>query len=201
MYDRVGNVSKANQWRKVASDRKAALKNVFFDPYTSSWRDVDIDDTSSASNFYPSTLTPIWARAQHQSPEETLNIYKRLWPKIIFPGGMPTSLINSKQQWDFPNAWAPLQQFVIDGLDSLNLPEATQMADQLANVWFTTNYCAWLQSLPDGGLFFEKYDVTKVGSAGGGGEYKVQAGFGWTNGVLLKLLATRGSRLEIGPCH
>ena len=33
----------------------------------------------------------------------------------------------------------------------------------------------------------EKYDV-ETGSAGGGGEYPVQDGFGWTNGVTRALL-------------
>jgi len=34
----------------------------------------------------------------------------------------------------------------------------------------------------------EKYDVETVGRLAGGGEYGVQDGFGWTNGVLLRLL-------------
>ena len=32
---------------------------------------------------------------------------------------------------------------------------------------------------------FEKFSALDVDSAGRGGEYAVQAGFGWTNGVLL----------------
>ena len=36
---------------------------------------------------------------------------------------------------------------------------------------------------------FEKYDATRVGHGGGGGEYVPQMGFGWTNGVALQLLA------------
>ena len=35
---------------------------------------------------------------------------------------------------------------------------------------------------------FEKYDVRRVGP-GSGGEYDVQTGFGWTNGVAISLLA------------
>jgi len=35
----------------------------------------------------------------------------------------------------------------------------------------------------------EKYNVVNADSkGGGGGEYPLQDGFGWTNGVLLKLL-------------
>ena len=42
------------------------------------------------------------------------------------------------------------------------------------------------------GLQFEKYDATTPGSPGGNGEYPVQAGFGWTNGVVLTLLHEYG---------
>jgi len=34
----------------------------------------------------------------------------------------------------------------------------------------------------------EKYNVYDLSLKAGGGEYPVQDGFGWTNGVLLKLL-------------
>jgi len=34
----------------------------------------------------------------------------------------------------------------------------------------------------------EKYNVRDAGE-GAGGEYPVQDGFGWTNGILIKLLA------------
>ena len=39
------------------------------------------------------------------------------------------------------------------------------------------------------GKLLEKYNVEATGpAAGGGGEYPLQDGFGWTNGVLLTLL-------------
>ena len=40
----------------------------------------------------------------------------------------------------------------------------------------------------------EKYDVSGRGDGGGGGEYELQDGFGWTNGVTLKLLSKYGAR-------
>ena len=40
------------------------------------------------------------------------------------------------------------------------------------------------------GVLVEKYNVEQRCCAGGaGGEYSLQAGFGWTNGVLAKLIA------------
>jgi hypothetical protein len=35
-----------------------------------------------------------------------------------------------------------------------------------------------------------QYDATQPGRFGGGGEYDVQDGFGWTNGVVLEFLDT-----------
>ena len=41
----------------------------------------------------------------------------------------------------------------------------------------------------DSGKLVEKYDVINIGRTGGGGEYPLQDGFGWTNGVMRKLMA------------
>ena len=43
---------------------------------------------------------------------------------------------------------------------------------------------------------FEKYDATVIGLPGGGGEYDVQLGFGWTNGVVIDFLDMYGHRLS-----
>ena len=39
---------------------------------------------------------------------------------------------------------------------------------------------------------YEKYDVTRPGERGAGGEYTPQQGFGWTNGAALMLLQQYG---------
>ena len=36
---------------------------------------------------------------------------------------------------------------------------------------------------------YEKYSAVRPGASGSGGEYVPQTGFGWTNGVVLDLLA------------
>jgi len=42
--------------------------------------------------------------------------------------------------------------------------------------------------------------VFRVGIPGHGGEYQVQEGFGWTNGVALYLLKKYGQQLNIKSC-
>jgi alpha,alpha-trehalase len=63
----------------------------------------------------------------------------------------------------------------------------------LAQKWIRTNFKAFYESEPN--HMYEKYDVTVDGHPGGGGEYDVVIGFGWTNGVVLDFLNTYGNRL------
>ena len=44
---------------------------------------------------------------------------------------------------------------------------------------------------------FEKMDAERPGEPGGEGEYKVQTGFGWSNGVVLQFLQEYGWRPEL----
>ena len=38
------------------------------------------------------------------------------------------------------------------------------------------------------GVVYDRYDVNQVGQKGSGGAYEAQEGFGWTNGVALRLM-------------
>jgi len=50
------------------------------------------------------------------------------------------------------------------------------------------------------GLLFEKFSVFDIDSGGRGGEYTVQAGFGWTNGVVLWASSRFGNVLTAPVC-
>ena len=97
------------------------------------------------------------------------------------PHGLATTTADTGQQWDAPNGWAPLQWLAIGGLR--NYGEET-LAGTIAQRWVAKNVEVYRGT----GKLVEKYDVTGS-AAGGGGEYPLQDGFGWTNGVLRRLLA------------
>jgi alpha,alpha-trehalase len=61
------------------------------------------------------------------------------------------------------------------------------LAQTIATRWIRTNVAYYQHT----GKLVEKYnvDATTPGVAAGGGEYPLQDGFGWTNGVLRVLLA------------
>ncbi|KAJ0049240.1 hypothetical protein Pint_14869 [Pistacia integerrima] len=107
---------------------------------------------------------------------------------LVCAVGIATSLINSRNQWDYPNGWAPLQHMIIEGLLRSGSKEARAMAEDIAVRWIRTNYVAYKKT----GAMHEKYDVEKCGDFGGGGEYIPQTGFGWSNGVVLALLEEFG---------
>lgn len=92
---------------------------------------------------------------------------------------------------------------------------------ELANRYFASALCSWhatggtipgvlprlsdaelnvTQSVNNTGNMFEKFSMTDIDSAGRGGEYTVQAGFGWTNGVLLWIASNYGSILQPPNC-
>lgn len=47
---------------------------------------------------------------------------------------------------------------------------------------------------------FEKFSIRDIDSGGRGGEYTVQAGFGWTNGVALWVANNFGGKLVAPTC-
>ena len=95
---------------------------------------------------------------------------------FLRPGGLVTTTIEGGQQWDAPNGWAPLQWVAIEGLRRYGHDD---LADEIARRWVELNEKVYASSHK----FVEKYNVESIDGLGGGGEYVLQDGFGWTNGV------------------
>lgn len=193
-YSRLGNDSQAERYRNLRAQRLAALNALLWDEQKGAWFDHDIDNGKNLE-FYPSNLTPLWAGC-FSDPGTVDKALKYLQDSGVLnhQHGIPASLRNTGQQWDFPNAWAPLQDLVIRGLAKSSSPQTQEVAFQLAQNWIRTNFDVYSQK----SAMFEKYDISNGGQPGGGGEYEVQEGFGWTNGMALMLLDRYGDRLTSG---
>jgi alpha,alpha-trehalase len=137
-------------------------------------------------------------RLQQQTPQQTLAgtdplefkiataqqavlVANGLKTKFMKAAGLVTTFERSGQQWDSPNAWAPLQYMAIDGLNNY---KQTALARQIAESWVNNN----IKVFNNTGKLVEKYNVVDTDLKAGGGEYPLQDGFGWTNGTLLYLL-------------
>lgn len=100
--------------------------------------------------------------------------------QLLKAGGLVTTAKATGEQWDAPNGWAPLQWIAVDGLRRYG---EMALAREIAGRWIQTVGRFYEVS----GRLLEKYDVVSEGREGGGGEYQLQDGFGWTNGVTRKL--------------
>jgi len=62
---------------------------------------------------------------------------------LDYPGGIPTSTVSSGQQWDFPNAWPPLQWMFIFGLSQGEHESLKMAAKEAAQKWVSANWIGW----------------------------------------------------------
>ncbi|XP_026219255.1 trehalase isoform X1 [Anabas testudineus] len=191
----MGDGDSAARYDQAAARRLAAIESVLWDAERGAWFDYNLVTHSKHFEFYPSNLSPVWAQcfSLPEMGEKAVEYLKRSGA-LQFPNGVPTSLSDSGQQWDYPNAWPPLQHMLISGLSKLPSEDAKKLAFDLAQRWIKTNWLAYVKYE----AMFEKYDVNGDGKPGGGGEYEVQLGFGWTNGVALQLLDQYGATLTSG---
>jgi len=127
----------------------------------------------SAASLYP--LFTGWA-----SRAQARDTARQTEAVLIAPGGLRTTALNTGQQWDAPNGWAPLQWVAIAGLERYG---HRAPAETIATRWLGTVDRVYRET----GKMLEKYDV-EAQRPGGGGEYPLQDGFGWTNGVTRVLL-------------
>ncbi|KAK4844923.1 hypothetical protein QYF36_026087 [Acer negundo] len=167
-------------------------------------------------NVYASNYAPLWIDLFNSDISLVEKVRQSLQSSgLVCAAGVSTSTINSGEQWlvkvqvtlacfvistvhnrfsrirttrDFPNGWAPLQHMIVEGLVRSGSQEARSMAQDIAVRWIRTNYVAYKET----GAMHEKYNVEKCGASGGGGEYKSQTGFGWSNGVVLAFLEEFG---------
>jgi alpha,alpha-trehalase len=130
-------------------------------------------DKRTAAGLYPLFVS---ISNQHQANA----VAQFVEEKLLKPGGLLTTTIDSGQQWDAPNGWAPLQWIAFSGLKKY---EIHHLANEIGSRWIKLNEKVFAAT----GKLMEKYNVEDLNKLAGGGEYEGQDGFGWTNGVYLAL--------------
>ncbi|XP_033323924.2 trehalase [Megalopta genalis] len=184
----LGNFRKAASYDKLAAQIQQAIDNVLWNEEKGVWLDYNLKTNQPRNTFYPTNVAPLYTMSYNQAQREeyALSAVKYLQSEGInsFLGGTPSSLHYTGEQWDYPNAWPPLQSFIIMGLYKTGVQKAVSFAELLADRWVSSNYIGFANT----GQMFEKYDAIMPGRGGGGGEYNVQTGFGWTNGVIFEIL-------------
>ncbi|KAF2453737.1 Six-hairpin glycosidase-like protein [Lineolata rhizophorae] len=177
----------------------------------------------------PAQFYPFWLGAADDSltsnPLAVRQAYKRVAAKLAEKdGAIAATNLFTGQQWDEPNVWPPLMYILIAGL--IRTPPTfgendedfiwiQDLALRLAQRYVDSAFCTWratggatgdlprIQGVEEedaNGVMFEKYADNATNVAGGGGEYEVVEGFGWTNGVLIWIADLFGRELTLPEC-
>jgi alpha,alpha-trehalase len=115
------------------------------------------------------------------TPEQAEKVAKVLERDFLLAGGFQSTLLKTGQQWDAPNGWAPLQWIAYKGLKNYGLDVLAGTARQR---WLSANLAVYERHTK----MVEKYNVSGASTRAGGGEYPLQDGFGWSNGVAQAML-------------
>jgi alpha,alpha-trehalase len=175
-YAELGEQEKSVTYEKYAALRKSAIQGYMWSETDGFYMDYDLDkkDHSPVKSLASSLPLFVDLANVEQAKQVSLVIEK----SFLKQGGLVTTMIDSSQQWDSPNGWAPLHWFVVQGLLKY---QQKNLAYTIQQRWLNTVEGYFKQT----SKIMEKYNVCQHNHKAGGGEYDVQEGFGWTNGVHL----------------
>lgn len=176
-----GDAASASKYETLATARQKAIESHLWNDKEGWYADYDLKSKKVRNQLTAAALFPLYVKAAAQDRAE--KVAAATSSRLLKPGGIATTTVNSGQQWDAPNGWAPLQWVAAEGLQNYGQEKVSMDVTWrfLKNVQHTYDREKKL---------VEKYDVstTGTGGGGGGGEYPLQDGFGWSNGVTLKML-------------
>ena len=202
------------KWSAAAEGRLETINTLHWDPEMNRWRDfilleketvvngeegVQVNKeliqfttefvSNEAAAIYASDFVPLWCGCALPNSNQALSAVHALKQSgLISVGGVAASTIETGEQWDWPNAWPPLQSMLAEGCEVYGGSIGAEIAEEIARTYLKTAFAAWKAT----GRMFEKFDVREVGVQGGGGEYACMDGFGWTNGLALMWLDKYG---------
>lgn len=174
-----GDAASASKYETLATARQKAIESHLWNDKEGWYADYDLKSKKVRNQLTAAALFPLYVKAAAQDRAE--KVAAATSSRLLKPGGIATTTVNSGQQWDAPNGWAPLQWVAAEGLQNYGQEKVSMDVTWrfLKNVQHTYDREKKL---------VEKYDVSTTGTGGGGGEYPLQDGFGWSNGVTLKML-------------
>ncbi|TVP48979.1 MAG: alpha,alpha-trehalase TreF [Mongoliibacter sp.] len=178
-FEMEGDEKLFRKFEKIRQNRIEAISRYCWNEERGIFLDFHIKFKEQMDRPSLAMLYPLWAKiATDEQAEKVIAFVEK---NLFKAGGLVTTTINSGQQWDAPNGWAPLQWI---GFEAFRNYGREDLAVELAKRWTNLNEKVFAET----GKMMEKYNVEDLSLKAGGGEYPVQDGFGWTNGVYLSMI-------------
>ncbi|MBB4657772.1 alpha,alpha-trehalase TreF [Parvularcula dongshanensis] len=185
---RAGEAGCASAYASAAEARSAAMRRHLWSSDGGYFADYDlrtgaVRDRPTAAMLYP-LFTGLATQAE---ADRTARSVRR---HLLAPGGVLPTPVETGEQWDAPNGWAPHQWIAAAGLSAYG---HDTLAEEIEAGWARTVARGFCES----GRLVEKYDL-ETARDGGGGEYPTQDGFGWTNGVTIRMIEDEPALAPLG---
>lgn len=168
----------ANIYLEKANKRKDAINSLLWDEKQKRYADYNFFTKKHTNILSMAVAYPLFANIAPK--DKARMVIKQMQDSLLLSGGFVSTTIESGQQWDYPNAWAPLQWIGIQALFNYG---AHDLGLNVMDRWLSLNEKVYQQT----GKMMEKYNVADTSLQAGGGEYPLQDGFGWTNGVAVAM--------------
>lgn len=179
-YQMLGQSDKETEFMQLAEKRRQAINQYCWSQTDNFFYDYNFFKKQNTGRDSLAAVYPLFT--QLATDQQAAAVARRIKKDFLEIGGLVATTIVSDQQWDKPNGWAPLHYIAIVGLRNYGYHE---LASEIRRRWLNTVELVYKER----GKLVEKYDVIAPHQAGTGGEYSLQDGFGWTNGVTAALLA------------
>lgn len=191
IYQEMGveGLDKFLYYKEQAERRKSFVQKVFWSDNLGYFFDYNFRRGQCMDAYTLAGVYPLYFGLATE--EQAAAVRSVLMDRFLKPGGLVSTLVNSGEQWDAPNGWAPLQWMAVRGLLKYGYKED---AIEIMQRWLRLNNRVYKST----GKMMEKYNVENLDLLSGGGEYPTQDGFGWTNGVALgfrELLISMGEEV------
>jgi alpha,alpha-trehalase len=179
-----GDTTAADAFTAHAAARRKAIDRYLWSEADGAFVDYDWQLDAQRRELSAALAVPLYVGLA--TPEQAHRSARALEARLLTEGGVRTTEQPSPQQWDRSNGWAPLQWMAARGL--IRYREHALGLD-IAHRWLGTVAALYERE----SKLIEKYALRdgvspSDASGGGGGEYPLQDGFGWTNGVARTLL-------------
>ncbi len=179
IYELKKDHSQIHLFKSKITQRKKAIQTYCWNEETGFYFDYHHIKNEQTFHYNLAAVYPLFfSIATEKQSKSVAQIIEEMF---LHSGGVVTTIHKTGQQWDAPNGWAPLQWMTFKALKNYG---HLDLAKKIKDNWVAANEKVYKET----GKMMEKYNVMDTTTQAGGGEYPNQDGFGWTNGVYLKLV-------------
>ncbi|MEP7205276.1 MAG: trehalase family glycosidase, partial [Candidatus Saccharibacteria bacterium] len=122
------------KFQKLADRRATSINTHCWDETVNFYMDYNFHQAHTTERFSLAGVFPLYAEIA--STDQAAAVAEVIQKHFLKDGGLITTLVESSQQWDAPNGWAPLHWIVIQGLRNYGY---YTLANDIKHRWIATN--------------------------------------------------------------